>query len=201
MSTRRVPLLITEEAVGLLYSTYSELGMPSAHRSFGRSRVWGSFGPHDADSMRAQATYLRLISIVEAYIDSVGSMLFGAAATGQAPLLRTLIAEAESQSSTSWSNRKRAFKDYHGISLAACTAWLNVEAETWVRNAIAHGLGRLTPRQRTIETRRRIASVGVAVIDERLEIDLDAVSRCLNDCVRFVRSVDSHVQNAKANTI
>lgn len=61
-----------------------------------------------------------------------------------------------------------------------------------VRNAIQHGLGRLTAQQldRREQTLSRIAASGVDLNGDRVTVTDDDVDRCYRTCRRFVHHAD-----------
>jgi hypothetical protein len=194
---RRVPFALTEEALCLLSVTYADFAqIGSRCQQEGRIDFVGSLGAYDFDRVRFESTYLRLISIVEAYVDSMCSDLFRRPQVAQVPMFRALIAAAEARASTNWEERKSAFSEYHRVSLGSCERWSELDAGIDIRNAIAHGLGTLTKRQRTHKSRAKMESVGAVIVDDRLMLNDKALARCLLFTTEFVKSVDSKIDDS-----
>lgn len=192
---REVPLSLTEDALHLLHATHADLlsrGSPPVPH--GRIRAGSKLASFDAKEVRLEACYLRLVSIVEAYVDVLCSELFREASVNQSDLFRALIDAAESRASANWDERKTAFKNYHGAVLTSCSSWSTFYGAVEVRNAIAHGLGRLTARQRAGSSRQKIESVGVVIVDDSIRLSYEAVLRCLSAARTFVVSLDSRVK-------
>jgi hypothetical protein len=196
MQVRKVPLALTEEALALLSVTYADFAqLDSRREQTGRIDFVGSLGAYDFGRIRFEATYLRLIGIVEAYADSMCSDLFRRYPVDQVPMLRALITAAETQASINWKERKSAFSDYHGVSLGSCERWSELDAGIEIRNAIAHGLGTLTKRQRNHRSREKMKSVGAVIVDDRLMLNDKALEKCLVFTREFVKSVDSKLEH------
>jgi len=94
---------------------------------------------------------------------------------------------------TTWDKRAKAWlkqgvdlvKDYPG--------WHAFMGFVEVRNAIQHGLGRLTDRQlgkHKQETLRYIASAGIGLNGDAIIIGRDDVIRCDHACSTFIRWLD-----------
>jgi len=143
--------------------------------------------------VRAQSVYLRSVSIVEACADSLLDQLFERRVATLETFYRLLSDAAVSAATQNWDSRKLAFKDYHGVILGECPSWSQVDAAITVRNAIAHGLGRLTARQRNSKDRAKVRTVGIRLRDDYLEIDAAALGRCLDVCSKFISELDHQV--------
>ena len=141
---RKAPLAITEEAQRLIRTTASDFNALTAAARRGRHGTSSSFGLYDFDQVRNQSAYLRLVSIVEAYVDTCSSHLFESRTSGRDAFVRALVNEVRDASLRGWEERKAAFKTYHGVTLGECSRWSDIDAAREVRNSIAHGLGRLT---------------------------------------------------------
>ena len=152
----------------------------------------GSLGIYDPNAMRTEAAYLRLISIVEAYIDSMCSQLI-LSTNDQSEMFRLLVSTAEERASSSWREREEAFRTYHNISLSKCDAWKELQSGIVIRNAIAHGLGHLTKRQRKPATRLKVQSIGARLSDDQLILDAQCLDQALAFSRIFVESVDDKI--------
>ncbi len=120
---RRVPLALTEETLRLLHLTHVALARLSPFSSAKAVRGLtsrGALGTYDFRQVRSQSHYLRLVSIVEAYIDSLGTNLFRSR-TDQLDMVFVLLAEAaDISASKGWDERKEAFNRYHGVIVGNC---------------------------------------------------------------------------------
>ena len=194
MSLRIVPLAVTEEALRQLWSTHADFALIGTRPSAGRLRSgsMSGLGPYDFYQVRAQSEYLRLVSIVEAFIDSCSSQLFDIRLRGQDKFFRSLTDAALDQSTINWENRRAAFKLYHGITLGDCAKYSDVASATQVRNAVAHGLGSLTRRQ-SKKDMERMRQIGIGFSGFSLRITAAALDRCVDSCAQFIRDVDKKV--------
>lgn len=193
---RVAPLAITEEAQKLLRATHADFsviastGLPGRGSGFAASAL----GSYDFAQVRNQSEYLRLVSIVEAYVDTCSSQQFDLRTMGRDAFLRALAAAAQDASLKGWDERKEAFKTYHGVVLGECARWSDIDAAREARNSIAHGLGRLTSRQQSAKTRRKIEAVGISFRGNHLVITDAALDRCVKSGVAFIVDVDRHLK-------
>ena len=193
MMLRRVPRAVTEAAVHYLYATYldheraAKVTMPFPGRVLTSATALGAY---DAESASRQGCFLRLISVVEAYLDIVSAALFRENAPTTHDLVRRLVESTERRASATWQDRREAFETYHHIRLGELARWSELDAGIEVRNAIAHGLGQLTPRQRNGTAARKISQIGVGLSDGRILVTDDSLRRCRDVCVDFIRSLD-----------
>lgn len=164
-----------------------------------RSRVAGritatAFGPVSKEQTDRQGLYLRVVSIAEATIDALALELTRRDLPTMGEVVRRLVLEKEIASSSSWDARRRSFRRHHGVDLHKCDAHHEVRAATEVRNAIAHGLGRLTARQTASqETYKNLARIAVDVVDGHVRLQPNHVAEAVEYCRRFVHDVDSRV--------
>ena len=192
MMIRQVQREVTEAAVSHLYSTYLD------HINFWgdippRGRILRSstaLGAYDSNSASKQGCFLRMISIVEAYVDIITSSLFRERTPSTHDLVRLLVKNAELRASTTWQDRKDALAQYHQIRLGEFIRWSELDAGIEVRNAIAHGLGQLTPRQREGKAVSKIPQIGVTVRDGSVIVNNHSLRLCRDVCIEFVRYLD-----------
>jgi hypothetical protein len=189
---RRVPLEATEHAIRLLAETYADLTRSVGFAAWGRHLPLNdrSPGAYDHVAVRRESCYIRLISIVESYVDMASSERLRVDYVSTTPLLRMLIEDVDLTAVRGWPDRERTFSRYHVTPLKKVSQYDKLKAGTDVRNAIAHGVGRLTPRQRNQKTRKRIESVEVAVRDNCVVLTDLSMLTCLNYCRSFVSELD-----------
>jgi hypothetical protein len=193
---RIAPLAITEEALRLLRATRADFASLPTHAIPGRgSGFAGSrLGRYDFDQVRKQSEYLRLVSIVEAFIDACSSQQFDLRTAGRDAFLRTLADEVRETSLKGWEERKQTFRVYHGVVLGDCARWSDVDAAREARNSIAHGLGQLTLRQQNAKTRRKIETMGITFRGNELLVDDAALDRCVKSATAFIADVDRRLK-------
>lgn len=195
MSVRAVPFAVTEEALRLLHATHADFTRLPAHSPRGRLRAGTTtaLGPYNFGQVRAQSEYLRLVSIVETFVDACSNHLFDLKTQGHGLFVRNLTAAARDQASNSWEERKRAFAIYHDVPLGSCSSYSDVAAAVQVRNAVAHGLGSLTRRQQNKKDMTKMASVGITFRNRAIIIDAKALSHCVLSCAAFMADVDARI--------
>ncbi|WP_460626704.1 hypothetical protein [Intrasporangium mesophilum] len=135
------------------------------------------------------------MSIVEAYVDSLSSDLFQTRTVDTDQMIRNLIKAAEEEAENTWDTRKTAFRDYHLVPLGDCSSWSKIDAAIVVRNAIAHGLGSLTRRQRNRKDRQKVRDAKVGLTDDVIHVDGTSLSMLLGAADSFIRDVDRRVRS------
>jgi len=91
-----------------------------------------------------------------------------------------------------WRKREKAWLNV-GADLTTTPSWLPLMGYVEVRNALQHGLGRLTAQQleRRNQTLSRVAASGVDLNGDTVTLQADDVDRCYQTCRRFVHDADS----------
>lgn len=193
---RQAPLAITEEAQRLLRATRADFAGIATATLAGRGSgsAASCLGKYDFEQVRNQSEYLRLVSIVEAYVDTCSSQQFDLRTSGHDVFVRALAEEAREGAVKGWEERKAAFNTYHGVGLGNCAGWSDIDAAREVRNSIAHGLGRLTPRQQTAKTKKKMQGMGIAFRGNDLVIDNAALVKCVESAVAFIADIDRHLK-------
>ena len=192
---RHVQRQLTEDATELIRRTYADYatmiaGLPRAR---GRGLVAASrLGVQDPWSVSRQSCLFRTVCIVEAYLDLLSSDLFTEGSPPGHELTQRLVAQVERRSSSTWKERKDAFATLHLLSLGTLAGWESLDAAIQARNAIAHGLGTLTVRQRDGKTRDKLAKISVRVRAHQLLVTDEALVTCRDAAVTFIEAVDSN---------
>lgn len=194
---RRVQLELTELAISLQHAAFAShiTGATYSSPRLAKTTLGALYGP-SREQLQAQALFLRSVSIVEAYVDTLSSSLFELEGRARDQLFRRLAAMAQEQSEGSWDSRKENFKAHHGVTLGDRSKYSDIDAATVVRNAIAHGLGALTRRQRNPKDRKKVIEIGVALSDDRIFISESALTRLRDSAVAFIADVDSALPRA-----
>ena len=156
-----------------------------------RETSQGSAVPRE---LALQSGFLRLVSITEATVDLLAAELTEKSLSDVDEVLRLLMLEKELAASSSWESRRRAFKRHHGVDLRKCNEHKKVEGAVEVRNAIAHGLGRLTTRQAiSQETTKRLKAIDVSETHGYVQLNAEDLKQCASYSADFLRSVDAEV--------
>lgn len=186
----------TEAGLRLLQSTLRSYLAGSQLSIVVRGRIQhtslGSTDPHD---LVLQSGFLRLISVVEASVDSLGGELTSRSVSNVDEVVRLLILEKELAATSTWEARRRSFRRHHGVDLRKCAEHDRLEGAIEVRNAIAHGLGRLTSRQvLSAETPKQLSRVNVMVVNGYVNLRPIHLTECAHYCADFLRSLDYALQ-------
>lgn len=90
-----------------------------------------------------------------------------------------------------WMKREKAWRKV-GADLTSTKSWLALMGYVEVRNALQHGLGRLTGQQlgRRDQTLTRIAASGVDLNGDRVTVEDRDIDLCYRTCRLFVHEAD-----------
>jgi hypothetical protein len=92
-----------------------------------------------------------------------------------------------------WKGRVAAWKQHGGVDLATFPDWQAFMGFVQVRNALAHGLGRLTEWQlakHRTEVLKQVAAAGVPLYGDLVLVTTRDVHRCARTSEELVRFVD-----------
>jgi hypothetical protein len=111
------------------------------------------------------------------------------------PLVMTIWNQLEQDVERTWAAQERAWQDWYGVIWSKTPEYLHLEGYIEARNAIVHGLGRLTKRQtRTLgaETRtvNRLKQSDIRLDADRLIADDETVHGCAKAAVGFIGWLD-----------
>lgn len=192
MNLRRVPRQLTEDSVISMRATCANyLRESSSPLSYGRFMSTHMVSDVTSDS-GAQSAYLRIVGISESYVDALFAEVLRERLPGHSDIARTALAEIEMQASLTWQNREDAFANYFGVNIRS--GFSDFHSAVDVRNIIAHGLGRVTPKLFDKPgLRSKLKGVDVAVRDRRIIIGDRSVVKCEEVCRFFVTTLDSRL--------
>jgi hypothetical protein len=180
---------LTEQALLLLLHAQRTLAEPLGRQPLRSPARGGRI--QSATRVVEEAALLRLVSITESFLDALSLQAISGAVDARVPIVGKLVEEFEMSATSSWPKREEAFKNYHGVLLTACAGYKDVQAAIQVRNCIAHGLGRLTPRQRRNRgLPSQVSSLNVAVGSGRMHLGDSTISITGQACGSFIRAVD-----------
>jgi hypothetical protein len=196
---RRVPTFEAEVAMNRINSTLAlHVAGNQSTVETRRGRLSGSFGVVWADPSR----YLVLPHIVAIAEDFSRRLLIAktvAQVPQDRPVLQRLWLKAEDQAEGRWEDHLKAWRDWHQIPLASEAIYIDLRPFIEARNAIMHGLGELTRRQRRgnqeAALRGALQKVGIDVVGTRLIVRNEAVARCARACRTFVHDLDLGAQH------
>ncbi|MET7948418.1 hypothetical protein [Micromonospora sp. NPDC005324] len=168
---------ITEDALEELGSAYARY-VATASRVQDRFRCRHRIGVMGEDgSADRAACWLRMVSIVEIYVEA---------------LLKQLAGELPGRAPGGWSEVIGLLKRHHHVDVRDVAAWETLEACILVRNAVAHGLGRFTAKQFEKAAPRKVRAIGVPVRDGAVVITAASLLDCADICRAFIAGLDVH---------
>ena len=162
-----------------------------------RPRIRGEF---DGEQVERQATLLRLVSIAEAFVTETLRAIAEPWANGNEAQVKAAWTAQLDKELSGWADFPNTYKNRLAVR-PGDAEWARMHGYTDARNAIAHGLGKLTPRQRNPGTFLKLASVGITrTIDNHLELDEQAVVATALACRQFIEHLDLTVTRVYRNT-
>lgn len=150
--------------------------------------------------IRRQATLLRIMSIVEAFVADQLVQRFEPHAPPPRPaILDDVYVRAEDGAISTWPKMIEHYGRWFDIKLSRtkCPPWRRVEAMTNARNAIAHGLGELTrrmARKGTRELELDFATLGLTLSGNSVTISEDSLRRAAETAREFIDWVDLELE-------
>lgn len=188
-----------EEASGLLFRTIA------AHRAavsvlepFARRRLAGP--REDREQIQCQATLVRLLSITESFcsdrlLEEVERII--------APSRHKTVSEVWDRvaisATNTWAEQQKAYKELLGVTLTS-SDWKSVEQLAEARNAVAHGLGRLTRRQQRNQqsVHAKLASCGISVRNGQIIVNDSVLFNAAQTCRSFIERLDAAIEDRPA---
>lgn len=188
-------LALSDAALGLI--RHAETDMPRAVLPAPPRRriLTNSMGAStDPAVWLREAALIRLISVVEAYVDAVSMHRVGKLVDTRASLVSLLVQEFEFASSGSWQDRHDAYRVYHGLSLRSLAGWGAIQAGIDVRNCLLHGLGYLTAKQRgQTKLSAMVKPIDVTIGASRMHLTATTVPKVAAGCILFVQNLDATI--------
>jgi hypothetical protein len=149
-----------------------------------------------ASLMRAESTLIRMISITESFcFGELARHLEEKAPLPRTDLIERLYLDAEERAMSSWSQAATAFKTWTKVTLGDQGAtWQNFRAIVEARNAVIHGLGSFTSRQRRDKsytgTQKMLGKLGFDVADDRVRVTPSALRTSGPLCIDVMTWID-----------
>lgn len=158
-----------------------------------------SLGTSDPRDLALHTGFLRLVSIAEATVDSLGIEITERAVPAIDGVIRQLMIEKELAGTSSWDARRKSFKRHNGVDLRKCAEHARLQGAIEVRNAIAHGLGRLTTRQALSgDTPKNLEKVDVSLRNGYVDIEPRHLDDCRVYVTAFILSLDEKLYDQLA---
>ncbi|BEL04983.1 hypothetical protein Q0Z83_031740 [Actinoplanes sichuanensis] len=188
-----IPSAEAEAASALLFRTLgAHRAAIAALKPAHRPRLRTSPGD-DPVQNRCQATLIRLLSITEAFTaDLLAREADRAVALSQNTAAARIAEDAVIRATSGWLDQEKAYKDWLGVR----EDWNAVVRLAEARNAVAHGLGKLTKRQLRTEQRvkDRLQAAGISLNNGRIVLSDTNLAAATSACRDFIERVDRAVQ-------
>ncbi|MGK5532124.1 hypothetical protein [Streptomyces sp. URMC 129] len=155
---------------------------------------FGRFVPafgFDARELLRHSVYMRMVGIVESYVDSLFSQLMQGVSANGNEAMRLAAEDLVLQASGGWRQREDLFARYFGIKLKSLAGG-RFTSIVDVRNIIAHGQGRVTAKLMEKEgLSLRLQQIDVAIQDARIILGDDGIARCESVCISYISDLDA----------
>lgn len=188
-------LALSETALALI--NHAAIDIPTAVAGYKRpGRVLATSSGHSTDpkDWLRETALLRLISVIEAYVDAVSMHRMGLVIDQRQTLVALLVRDFELASSGTWQDRHDSYDNYHGFTLRSRHGWGEVNAGIEVRNCLMHGMGALTAKQRSqTKLATVVRTLEVSIGSNRMYLSAATVTKLASGCREFVRHVDSSI--------
>ena len=185
-----------ESATSLLFRTIA--AHQAAVTSFGSQTSRGrlSVQREEREEIQCQATLVRLLSITEAFCaDRLLAEVERIVDRVPHQSLRAVWERSAILATNSWADQQAAYKEYLGVSLEN-NDWKSIERLAEARNAVAHGLGKLTRRQQRNRQSvvARLNVCGIDVEDGRILLSGNVLLQAAQTCSQFVHKLDGAIE-------
>ena len=134
---------------------------------------------------------VRFLSVGLSYRDA--NAVVDLAAIAEAYCVARLAAGGVTKDVNTWDKRKKGWKKT-GIDLANCPVWNALMGYVEARNAIQHGLGKLTDQQlddrRRTDILRHLTAASIYRNGDTLFLNEDDIAKCERTCATFIRWLD-----------
>lgn len=150
-------------------------------------------GTFDSEQVQRQATLLRLVSIAEEFAAETLRAIAEPWSAGADQSVKDVWAKQLDRELNGWKTFPDAYARRLGVKKDV-VRWNTMDGYTHARNAVAHGLGRLTPRQRDQDTRSKLAAIGVTMTGDRIILTEDTLVKTCDACRDFIERLDLAVE-------
>ena len=141
--------------------------------------------------IRWQAAILRMVSVIESYVDSLNREYLTNVLEKKVEESAALVRRLDDFASVNWDQRRAALEDFYAVDFKDSQEWHRLRGAIEARNAVVHGLGRLTRTRRKLSrVESLLRQIGVEVAGGQLVISEVTVCEVYKTCVEFVYWVD-----------
>lgn len=151
--------------------------------------------------MLRHGTYLRMLAVAEAFsTERLATCVEDQVSKADVAYVRATIDSAITRATSSWGDQRQSFKEWLGVDESA--SWKVIEGLAEARNAIAHGLGKFTRRQRRNPdaTKTKLTEVGISLsADKEVLLDEDVLRSVADQCIAFIETLDRAIRERDPN--
>lgn len=144
----------------------------------------GRHGLGDLRDLRHQNAIVDIVAIAESFTSN---------------RLRALVPTVTDREVYTWKGRLKAWRRHASIDITTCKAWEALSGFVEVRNALQHGLGRLTESQlaHRNEVLNAIARSGTGLEGDLVRLTGRQVADCSTRCLEFISWLDMAASTSK----
>lgn len=196
VSTPSAPSVEAEASAALLFRTLAAHQIAATAFS---AEPAGRLRPNttaDRVQEQRQATLLRLLSITEAFAaDLLAREVEQTFEALSSEVLTAAVDDSLISATNTWSDQRKAYNRWLKIGKPSVD-WGPIERLADARNAIAHGLGELTRRQKQSGTSipDKLLNAGIVVEGGRVVLTDENLLDAAQTCRDFIESLDHAVQ-------
>lgn len=182
---------LTETALRLLVSASTHFAAEHGPERREHSQRW-STGPADTAAVQGQAAIMRIVTIVETYLDALSRELLGEHVGSHSPTTDLMVEDIALGATNTWTSREDIYRRYHRLKLRDLAGWKAIQAAVQIRNASAHGLGQLTQRQIGDQNIRTLLDqVDATIVDGRIHLGDESLIKIRTVAREFMNAVDA----------
>ncbi|MCC9195224.1 hypothetical protein LOC59_16450 [Arthrobacter sp. zg-Y916] len=159
-----------------------------------------------SDAGNAERAIVAAASLAESLVDQFIALLVAESDIGKIPLGRRLLSKSRDSFNHSWDERNGWLKGGFGVAIAGTNEARRLKTVIEVRNAIIHGDGQLTERQRrnvlgAIDLRREMLDVLASDLQgRRLILSHTSGHKAMYVVAEYALALDHAVAAARAGT-
>ncbi len=156
--------------------------------------IVGMHGAVDAGKIRRQSAVVRMVSVVEAFVDGLNRDYLVDAIARVGEKESVLISQLMVAHSVNWETRRSTLELFYSVEFGDAPAWGRLLGAIEARNTIVHGLGDVASSGGNFRRLQgRLEQVGIAIAGGALIIGDDELERVYRACVEFVRWTDESI--------
>ena len=150
----------------------------------------------DPEQLQCQATLVRLLSITESFCsERLLNELESAVDPDRHDVVAQIWNSAYDAATSTWEKQQVHYNKWLGVNLGA--AWTPIKDIAATRNAVAHGHGFLTQRQRRDrgDMKSKLTPHQITLDGDRIVLSDSALAGVTATCRKFIETLDLAVQN------